>query len=118
MRHYAIEGKHDPLDGHCYEGCDHLDHNERENEPMSIKPKWVTDLESEPCECVCCPICKGTGTVYYLLGEYCGPHHPCDDLAEPESCEECSNGVAETCDRCNQLESYYFDEIRDAEHEH
>jgi hypothetical protein len=78
---------------------------------MDDKPEWVKKLESEKCECVPCPECRGSGTVYWLLGEYCGAGHPCDDLAEPESCEVCSNGILETCDRCTQLEEYEFEQI-------
>lgn len=75
---------------------------------MTEKPEWVKQLEAQPCECVPCPSCSGKGNVYWLLGKYVGPDHPCDDLAELEPCEVCSNGILETCDRCAELESYDF----------
>ena len=75
-----------------------------------MTPEWVKKLEADPCTCERCDACRGSGTVYWLLGEFCGPNHPCDDLAEPESCEECSNGVVELCDRCQALGDYYVSE--------
>lgn len=72
------------------------------------QPERVTKLESEPCTCEPCSLCRGSGTVYWLLGKYCGPHHPCDDLADPEPCDYCHNGVVDLCDRCAQLEDYYL----------
>lgn len=63
----------------------------------------------EKCKCENCPYCAGSGTVYYLLGECCGPAHPMDDLAEQECCEECDGvGVLSFCDKC-------MDEFRDEE---
>jgi hypothetical protein len=69
-------------------------------------PEWVKKLEAEPCTCEPCSSCNGRGTVYWLLGKYCGPNHPCDDLADTEPCEECHGGVVELCDRCAALEDY------------
>jgi hypothetical protein len=70
------------------------------------QPEWLTKLESEPCTCLTCGECKGTGNVYWFLGKYCGPHHPGDDLANLEPCDSCHNGVIELCDRCAALEDY------------
>ena len=68
--------------------------------------EYIKSLESEPCECVVCPYCKGSGNVWWLLGKYYGAHHPCDDLAELESCENCDGGVTLMCSRCAELEYY------------
>jgi len=75
-----------------------------------MTPDWVRKLESEPCTCESCPECRGTGNVYWLLGHYEGPYHPCDDLADPQPCECCENGVLSLCDRCAELEAYYSQE--------
>lgn len=60
------------------------------------------------CECVRCPECKGSGTVWYafpgpdLGGEYLGDHR-CDDLDEMDVCEECGgSGVSEICYECQE----------------
>ncbi len=75
------------------------------------KPQWIKELEEQPCTCIRCPHCNGSGNVWWLLGKYYGANHPCDDLAELEWCEVCSNGILETCDRCAQLEHYEFEEL-------
>ncbi len=79
---------------------------------MADKPEWEKQLEAQPCECVRCPDCKGTGNVWFSFGgkRYLGAHRS-DDLDEMETCENCSNGILETCDRCAQLEEYEFEQI-------
>jgi len=59
------------------------------------------------CECVLCDWCKGSGFNYELLGEV-SRNHPCDDLAELISCEECQGSrIAEVCDYCRDEEDNY-----------
>lgn len=73
---------------------------------MSDKPDWVTTLEAEPCTCVRCTACNGSGTIYFdMRGRYIG-RHMIDDLCETESCDMCSGGIVEPCDRCMALENY------------
>lgn len=73
---------------------------------MSDKPEWVTKLESEPCRCVRCSDCGGSGTIYFdLRGHYVGKHMT-DDMDDPEPCDMCSGGIVETCDPCDALDDY------------
>lgn len=75
---------------------------------MSEKPEYIKKLEQSECECVSCKFCKGTGNYYVdLKGKYIPS--PMDDLFDIECCDYCSNGIAETCERCAQLESYEFE---------
>ena len=70
------------------------------------KPEWVAKLESEPCKCLRCSFCNGSGTIYFdISGDYIGSYQT-DDLDNPEPCDECGNGIVETCDRCELLEQY------------
>lgn len=71
------------------------------------KPAWVEQLEKEPCECVSCPDCKGSGGYWTdLNGKYLGQSR-WDDLDQLETCEECGgSGISESCDRCTQLNDY------------
>lgn len=50
-------------------------------------------VQAEPCRCVRCVMCSGTGTIDYdtRLG------------TNTESCEDCDNGIAEACGRCQLL---------------
>ncbi len=60
-------------------------------------------LESEPCTCVKCTACNGTGTYWMTAGgRYLGSAR-CDDLDELELCEFCDHGYTETCGRCQML---------------
>lgn len=62
-------------------------------------------VASEPCWCVRCGECDGTGNVWFAFGgrEYLGRIRS-DDLDEMETCEECGgSGIHETCDRCQLL---------------
>lgn len=62
-------------------------------------------LEAQPCACVMCQECHGTGEVYFSFedGRYLKRSH-WDDLDDVEVCEECGgSGVVETCDRCSEL---------------
>ena len=54
-----------------------------------------------PCECIPCPQCNGTGTIWISFsGEYLGSHR-CDDLDEMDGCEACGgSGVDSFCDEC------------------
>ncbi len=71
-----------------------------------MKPDWVIKLEEEPCQCVSCSLCGGTGTVWFSFGgKYLGRTR-WDDLDEAESCDNCHNGTIETCSRCEQLEDW------------
>lgn len=54
-------------------------------------------LEAEPCRCVTCGDCNGSGNIEVRTGSY-----PEWDL---ESCEECGgSGITEVCTRCELLE--------------
>ena len=55
------------------------------------------------CECVSCPDCGGSGTIWFdLAGRYLG-NHRCDDLDVLETCEECGgSGVSEVCYECQE----------------
>ena len=63
----------------------------------------------EPCHCVPCSSCGGTGTVWFAFpgadrgGRFLG-NHRCDDLDDLELCEECNGGIVEVCPRCELLE--------------
>ncbi len=68
-------------------------------------------IEQEPCRCVPCGACDGSGRVWYSFpgadrgGRYLG-NSRCDDLDEMELCDECHGGIVEVCDRCQLLEEY------------
>ena len=83
---------------------------EKRRIPMD-KPTWVDQLESQPCTCVQCPTCRGTGTVWFSSHprRFLGSSRS-DDLDELEQCEFCSNGILEICDRCAELEAYEHEE--------
>ena len=60
------------------------------------------------CECVSCPDCGGTGTVWFSFpgpdmgGEYLG-NHRCDDLDELDTCPRCGGrGITECCYECQE----------------
>lgn len=76
------------------------------------KPEWLTKLEDQPCKCVSCPECNGTGTVYFEMAgrKYLGSSL-CDDLDEIESCDMCRSGYVEECARCAQLRDYEDQEL-------
>jgi hypothetical protein len=58
----------------------------------------------EPCACVRCGACGGSGTIWLdFRGRYLG-NSRCDDLDEMEPCDECSGGIVEVCERCQLLE--------------
>lgn len=62
-------------------------------------------VAAEPCCCVSCGDCGGSGNVWFSFGgkEYLGSHR-CDDLDEMETCDTCGgSGITETCDRCQLL---------------
>lgn len=53
------------------------------------------------CECVSCPDCGGTGTVWFdIFGHYQGNSRT-DDLDELEMCETCGgSGTTQVCAEC------------------
>ena len=64
---------------------------------MAKEAGWIKQLESEPCTCVRCSFCCGTGTVYVdMSGAECP--YMFEDTDSPEPCEECRNGVVEICE--------------------
>ena len=74
---------------------------------MTQEAKRVAE---KPCQCVSCPECGGSGTVWFAFpgpdrgGEYLGNHRS-DDLDEMEMCPHCGGrGIVEACDRCAELE--------------
>jgi DnaJ-class molecular chaperone len=53
-------------------------------------------LAAQPCQCVTCADCRGSGHVWYQTGRY--PEE------EMEGCDACSgSGITEQCDRCADL---------------
>lgn len=70
----------------------------------------INHLNTQPCKCVSCPECNGTGSIWVNLhGRYLG-NRRCDDLDSPEPCEECRGGVVEVCERCQEIEELSDDE--------
>lgn len=70
-------------------------------------PDWIKSLEDQPCECVRCDSCGGSGNVWFdFRGRYLG-NARCDDMDELELCEECHGGIVEFCYRCQRLEEFY-----------
>jgi DnaJ-class molecular chaperone len=56
----------------------------------------IKQVSQEPCACVICPDCKGSGNIRVE-----DPMNmPFDDL---EPCDYCHGGISETCDRCQLL---------------
>jgi len=58
-------------------------------------------VEQEPCSCVRCDMCNGTGRI--------ADRQSWSGL-DYEPCEDCSNGIVETCDRCQLLEDMDSDD--------
>ena len=62
-----------------------------------------------PCMCVRCPDCRGTGNGFFdMSGRYVG-HGMTDDTDEIESCPSCRGGIVEVCANCQteEDEDYY-----------
>ena len=60
-------------------------------------------ISEEPCRCIVCDACGGTGSVWRAFdGTYLGNHRS-DDMDELERCEECDHGIVEICARCEAL---------------
>ncbi len=73
------------------------------------RPDWVKKLEAQPCECVMCKDCRGTGRTPFSFGGerlYGGTM----GLYDLEYCEFCVGNVAEQCDRCAQLNDWWNDQ--------
>lgn len=79
-----------------------------ESNTKSLATKQV---QAEPCHCVRCGECGGSGNIWLdFKGQYLG-NHRCDDLDEMEMCEGCGgSGIIETCDRCQLLEDMDHDD--------
>ena len=74
------------------------------------KPAWVAQLEAQPCECVSCESCNGSGSIWFDIGGRYRGKNRCDDLDEMEFCDSCGgSGTIEVCDRCAQLMDYEED---------
>jgi hypothetical protein len=72
----------------------------------------IDKVRSEPCRCVRCGDCGGTGSIWVdHRGRYLGSHRS-DDLDEMEPCDQCSGGIVEVCDRCQLLDEMEHDEDR------
>jgi hypothetical protein len=77
---------------------------------MLDKPEWVKQLEAEPCKCIPCSHCDGTGSIYFdMKGRYVGRHR-FDDLCDAEPCDMCHGGIAAKCERCQQLDDWDADQ--------
>ena len=57
-------------------------------------------VEAEPCECVYCSMCSGTGRE--RCGDYMGDSDPCEDCG--------GSGISEACERCRYLQEMDWDE--------
>ncbi len=69
-------------------------------------------VEAEPCRCVPCGDCGGSGNIWVdFNGRYLG-NHRCDDLDEMEPCGTCGgSGIVERCDRCQLLEEMDHEDL-------
>lgn len=56
----------------------------------------IASVEAEPCTCARCDWCNGRG---YVLEDGDGGWSG----FETEPCDQCNNGIVETCDRCQLL---------------
>ena len=50
-------------------------------------------VAAEPCRCVRCVMCSGTGKI--RVDNWSG--------YDTEPCDDCDNGISEACDRCRYL---------------
>ena len=63
------------------------------------------------CKCTICPVCGGTGYVWYSSnGEYLGKGR-CDDMDILEDCEVCEGTGIEFC--CYECQAEYDDDFND-----
>ncbi len=60
-------------------------------------------VEQEPCRCVRCDMCRGTGRI---------ANRESWSGTDFEPCEDCHNGIIETCDRCELLADMDHEEER------
>jgi len=68
---------------------------------MSYDENAKKRVEAEPCRCVSCGACNGSGQMMVQQTRY-----PEEDL---ETCDCCSGtGIVEVCDRCELLEEMYW----------
>jgi hypothetical protein len=64
----------------------------------------IDKVSKEPCTCVKCTACGGSGYYYVDMGgRYVGAHR-FDDLHDTEYCEFCLEGISEVCARCQLLD--------------
>jgi RecJ-like exonuclease len=67
--------------------------------------KAIDAVSERPCECEQCPVCKGSGHVWFDIGGHYLGRNRCDDLDTMGTCDECyGRGMIEYCDRCSELE--------------
>ena len=57
-------------------------------------------VEKEPCRCVICAVCDGTGQMII--------DHSLDGV-ELDHCDYCNGGITEVCDRCQLLDDMDHD---------
>jgi hypothetical protein len=72
---------------------------------MSIRDA-IEELNKRPCMCVSCAECRGTGNVavnYDGLGRF-ESYGAFDDSYDLETCDSCSGGIVEMCERCMEME--------------
>lgn len=74
---------------------------------MTEEMKQVSD---EPCTCVPCSECGGSGSVWFDFAERYLGNRRCDDLDNLEPCESCHSGIVEVCSRCELLEDLEHDQ--------
>ncbi len=77
----------------------------------TLAASLLTKIAQEPCACVRCGDCGGTGSIWLdFAGRYLGNHRS-DDLDDAEPCDNCGgSGIVEVCDRCQMQ-----DELEDEE---
>ncbi len=61
-------------------------------------------VEAEPCRCVTCPDCRGSGQIEFRTNSY-----PEWDL---DTCDGCGgSGIVERCERCQLLEEMDYEDV-------
>lgn len=77
---------------------------------MSETRETIAKIDAEPCACVRCGDCGGSGS-YYVdhRGHFLGQHRS-DDMDDLEYCDGCGgSGIVEVCSRCELLRDLEYD---------
>lgn len=75
------------------------------NDQIAWYRKAMGTLNKQPCQCVHCDWCHGTGNIRV---SYDAPGRMSegfgDDMDDLEPCDQCHGGITEVCDRCREME--------------